>query len=714
MRSSPSLEIILDQPELLVRGTLDEAVPAVLSGRLVVHLNESIRVRSLKMVFSGRIDTYFSQNVVGATTNTKDEHREFITHEWQFLESQKHSLAWGPEDKVFPFDLVIPGDNPETVVTALSKVRYSLHAVLERTSFHVNLTTSADVLVKRGPMPGAPWALALMESIEAAGDWSQQLDYRVSVPTRSLKDGELFHTRFELVPRSKGMKLMAVGVLIKEYVRYYSPQGEALHRFARVVARNENFISPTGACTTAPRKADECLDLVDATSIQIPLAVPAAYTGIQYDVLSEHIEIRHRIKFLIKIRDSSMLIHSVFIAVPVTIMPVTARDDSNILPQYEAALRNPGTILMRSNTLPPAYDAVPPAQAVPRVVGRSRAADQLSAEEQQPGDSATTQRDASSGTAIVPSLSVVEPGTEVNGFPVPLRRSRSQFYLASPDSTPPMRPLDATTIIVDMPEPSNTASSSRRAGNHPHRSSISAMMSAHPDTYPSLDDDSSMPLPLPLPPFIFDQQQNNVGRSHGNASEVLIDSCRDSLYRTESRASTTSSTRRLSSLGDRLVNNKITDKMRSIFHTRTRSSSSGAADICRHSNASCIDVGRHHSVRPMTPPAAPLLDSSEVYYTMPVPHRSSVATAVLLAPPTAASHHGVPSRHRATNSMSACSGLNFLDSAAGLADPDLDRAIKPPPNALLHHVHNPPPSHPLPSSPLAANQTISPSPVAFR
>ncbi|KAJ1875954.1 hypothetical protein LPJ71_011586, partial [Coemansia sp. S17] len=365
-----------------------------------------------------------------------------------FLESQKHSLAWGPEDKVFPFDLVIPGDNPETVVTVLSKVRYSLHAVLERTSFHVNLTTSADVLVKRGPMPGAPWALALMESIEAAGDWSQQLDYRVSVPTRSLKDGELFHTRFELVPRSKGMKLMAVGVLIKEYVRYYSPQGEALHRFARVVARNENFISPTGACTTAPRKADECLDLVDATSIQIPLAVPAAYTGIQYDVLLEHIEIRHRIKFLIKIRDSSMLIHSVFIAVPVTIMPVTARDDSNILPQYEAALRNPGTILMRSNTLPPAYDAVPPAaQAVPRVVGRSRAADQLSAEEQQPGDSAITQRDASSGTAIVPSLSVVEPGTEVNGFPVPLRRSRSQFYLASPDSTPPMRPLDATTII---------------------------------------------------------------------------------------------------------------------------------------------------------------------------------------------------------------------------------------------------------------------------
>ncbi|KAJ2894668.1 hypothetical protein IWW38_002505, partial [Coemansia aciculifera] len=504
MRSGPSLEIILNQPELLVRGTMDEATPAVLSGRLVVHLPESIRVRSLKMVFTGRIDTYFNQNMIGSpVTPAKDEHREFLTHEWQFLDSQKHPLAWGggcgSETKVFPFDLVVSGDNPETVVTALSKVRYSLHAVLERTSFHINLTASKEVLLKRGPMPGAPWALALMESIEAAGDWAQQLDYRVSVPTRSLKDGELFHTRFELDPRIKGMKLIAVGVLIKEYVRYYSTTGDPLHRFARVVARNENFISPAGTCSTAPRKADECLDLVDATSVQIPLAVPAAFTGIQYDVLSELVEIRHRIKFLIKIRDASMLVHSVFIAVPVSIMPVTARDDSNILPQYEAALRNPGTVLMRSNTLPPAYDAVNPPAAVPRAGNRGSRGSRAP-----PAPATDTETTASSSSS---SHSMVEQGTEVNGFPAPLHRSRSQFYLASPDSTPPMRPLDAAvTDPVDGSEPS-----------------ISAMMSAaHSNAMHSfVDDDSSTPLPLPLPPFVFEQQQQQqqqygVGRSHGN------------------------------------------------------------------------------------------------------------------------------------------------------------------------------------------------------
>ncbi|KAJ1839194.1 hypothetical protein LPJ73_006845, partial [Coemansia sp. RSA 2703] len=314
MRSGPSLEIVLDKPELLVRGSFDEAAPVMLSGKLVVHLHEHIRVRSLKLTFSGRIDTFVSQSSGGSSS--KDEHREFIAHTWTFLEPQKAPVAWGPESKAFPFDLLVPGDNPETVHTTLGKVRYHLQATLERTAFHANLTASVDVPVKRGPVPGAPWALALMESIEAAGNWDQQLDYRVSVPTRSLKDGEVFHTRFEIEPRIKGLKLISVGVLIKEYLRYYSSAGEPLHRFARVVARNENFISPLGTCSTVVRRSDECMDLVDATSIQIPMAVPPAYTGIQYDVHTDLIEIRHRIKFLIKVRDASMLVHSVFIAVP--------------------------------------------------------------------------------------------------------------------------------------------------------------------------------------------------------------------------------------------------------------------------------------------------------------------------------------------------------------------------------------------------------------
>ncbi|PIA18554.1 hypothetical protein COEREDRAFT_38827, partial [Coemansia reversa NRRL 1564] len=241
MRAGPHLEIVLDNPELLVRGSFDEAAPALLSGRLIVHLSEPIRVRSLRMVFTGRIDTFLNQNVVSNSVS-KDEHRQFINHEWQFLELQKPSVVWGPESKVFPFDFWLSGDNPETIVTALGKIRYQLQATLERTSFHVNLTAAVEVPVKRGPMSGAPWALALMESIETVGQWEEQLDYRVSVPTRSLKDGELFHTQFEFQPRTKGLTLIAAGVLIKEYVRYYSRSGESLHKYARVVARNENYI----------------------------------------------------------------------------------------------------------------------------------------------------------------------------------------------------------------------------------------------------------------------------------------------------------------------------------------------------------------------------------------------------------------------------------------------------------------------------------------
>ncbi|KAI7822297.1 hypothetical protein BX661DRAFT_187649 [Kickxella alabastrina] len=415
MWTGNSLEIVLDNPEVLVRGSFDEASPVIISGKLVVHLHETIRVRSLKLSFSGRIDIFASQNSGG--NSSKDEHREITAQEWVFLEPQKPAVTWGPESKVFAFDMLFPGDNPETVVTALGKVKYQLHATLERTGFHANLNTNLDVAVKRGPMPGAPWALALMESIETSGNWERQLEYRVSVPTRSLKDGELFHTRFELEPRTKGLKLMAVGVLIKEYARYYSALGEPLARNSRVITRNENYIGPEGSCSTQPMRADACMDLLDATSVQIPMVVPDAYDGIQYDVLTDLIEVRHRIKFLIKIRDASMLVHNIFIAVPVSIMPVTARDDSNILPRYETALLNPGTVIMRSSTLPPAYD-----------LSAAAAAEQL--------------------------CPAIGQGTDIDGFPGPLHRSESQFYLASPDISPPMSPAGNTRAaepISDIP-----------------------------------------------------------------------------------------------------------------------------------------------------------------------------------------------------------------------------------------------------------------------
>ncbi|KAJ1856540.1 hypothetical protein LPJ76_002421 [Coemansia sp. RSA 638] len=407
MRSGPHLEIELDRPELLVRGTFDEATPALLSGRLVVHSSETIRVRSLRLVFTGRVDTFVSQAVCTVRTD-QDEHREILTHTWNFLTSHKHSTEQLSGRSEYPFELLVSGDNPETIHTALGKVRYELRATLERPGLHTNTSVSREVAVKRGPVAGAPWALALMESIEAVGTWDQQLEYRVTVPTRSVTDNELFHTRFELQPRCKGLTLVAVGVLIKEYTRYYNSRMQPVHRFSRVVARNENYVTQSGSCSVDPLKPSECMSLVDATSIHVPLVVPAAYTHIQYDVTTELVEVRHRIKFLIKVRDSRMLIHSVFVAVPVCVQPVSARDEASILPRYEGMGQN-GTLIMRSETLPPAY-----------------------------GD--------------------VDVGEDVDGFPGALRHSRSQFYLASPDHSPRIGATQGSVALADGSETLQTKS----------------------------------------------------------------------------------------------------------------------------------------------------------------------------------------------------------------------------------------------------------------
>ncbi|KAJ2015193.1 hypothetical protein H4S04_008713, partial [Coemansia sp. S16] len=47
------LEFELDQPDILLHGMADDAPSTVFSGRLVVNLSESIRVKGLKMVLEG-------------------------------------------------------------------------------------------------------------------------------------------------------------------------------------------------------------------------------------------------------------------------------------------------------------------------------------------------------------------------------------------------------------------------------------------------------------------------------------------------------------------------------------------------------------------------------------------------------------------------------------------------------------------------------------
>ncbi|KAJ2648193.1 hypothetical protein IWW40_004064 [Coemansia sp. RSA 1250] len=537
MRTGPHLEIKLDQPELLLRGSFDEAAAVLLSGRLIVHLSEVIKVRSLKLTMTGRIDTFLNQNIID-TSVCKDTHRCFFDHTWQFLAPQKHPEQWGPRRKEFSFDIYVPGDNPETIHTALGKVRYQLQATLERTGFHTNLAVTTEVPVKRGPMPGAPWALALMESIEANGQWQEQLEYRVSVPTRSLKDGEVFQTKFELEPRAKGLQLVSVGVLIKEYVRYYSSTGTPLHRFTRIVARNENYISPQGACSTHPRAPHDCLQLVDTANIHIPLATQKAFGFIQYDVTTELIEVRHRIKFLIKIRDQNRMIHSIFIGVPVSIMPVTARDDSNLLPRYETAVRNPGSLIMRSDTLPPSYDVAT-----------------------LPSASHAESADASSSDA-----NGLEPGEDIDGFPSALRRSCSQFYLASPDHSPLLSASDPNgqseaSTAVRQPQSRRASQISAPASNTGSTTTLQACAMASP---------------------------NNL-------------SCQ-SLQQPQRRRYSAMVSAYPNSLHERLANSRISDKVRSIFHARSSSS---------HHRRSCSNLrcgGSHQpssSSRVLDPPAIP-------------------------------------------------------------------------------------------------------------
>ncbi|KAJ1847571.1 hypothetical protein LPJ70_001461 [Coemansia sp. RSA 2708] len=285
-----------------------------------------------------------------------------------------------------------------------------------------------------------------------------------------------------------------------------------------------------------------------------------------------------------------MIIHSVFIAVPVAIMPVTARDDSSILPRYETAVRNPGSLIMRSDTLPPAYDTV-------------RADD--------PGP---------------------EPGEDIDGFPAALHRSRSQFYLASPDHSPVLRAADSDA----QPAPNHNNSRPTFEISPPTFNISPQTLNSSPQTL-----------------SISQQTLNNTPSDEAQASAQSAASCNaDSVSTLASPAapppeqppekSARASEHCLAvashpaSLHERLANSRITDKVRSIFHARSSSSHSRHH---RRNRSSCSSAGlqpppeirrRPSSVtRSMTPPPARIHEPIGVHEPIgahvSAPRRSSAA-----------------------------------------------------------------------------------------
>ncbi|KAJ1663233.1 hypothetical protein IW140_001039 [Coemansia sp. RSA 1813] len=254
------LEFELDQPDIVLRGMVDDAPGTVFSGRLVVRLAESIRVKGLSMALEGHEHLEWEYHNDGAISTF---HRETtpITHSWTFFTTAngKRIETWEAGCHEFPFSFVFPGNLPESIDIPYAKVAYSLKATLRRTGIMSNIVAKRDLQVKRDlTMDGAFGTGA----IDVENCWRNKLEFRIASDADTFKPGDQMRARFTFQPLVKQVHLTKIGVILKEYVRCHTPLGNAEKTVSRVAAFSELVPEDRGGTDTSNLEnalINECL-----------------------------------------------------------------------------------------------------------------------------------------------------------------------------------------------------------------------------------------------------------------------------------------------------------------------------------------------------------------------------------------------------------------------------------------------------------------------
>ncbi|RKP34431.1 hypothetical protein BJ085DRAFT_14076, partial [Dimargaris cristalligena] len=327
MRPPPSVEVVLFDSPLTLRGTATEAAGSVLRGQLVVRLFDDVtELKAITLHLKGREQVFWSEGFGKHQTLVRQK-KNLIDHTWSFLNPSPSPAVTaatltklGPGEHVFDFDVVIPGSLPETTHTEHGHVTYKLRAEVAYPGFRKNLTHELVLPVKRQPLGSS---VEWMQSLIIDDAWDRFIAYTIMAPSKIYADNSTITLDMNFTPRGKGVRVLAVSGLLKEYIRF----NNYLRNNADQSQQTSNSAPP------AVRRLTQVITRVDQTppnsqkpltdaglSLSLALSVPQAYKHIQYDAVTNFMEIQHKIKVLIKLQDHQRKIHHIYIAAPVVIM----------------------------------------------------------------------------------------------------------------------------------------------------------------------------------------------------------------------------------------------------------------------------------------------------------------------------------------------------------------------------------------------------------
>ncbi|KAI9488574.1 hypothetical protein BDB00DRAFT_884795 [Zychaea mexicana] len=299
IRSAIKTKIHVESDQLMMYGTPSESAGCVLRGVLDVCVQEPAKVKAISLRFTGKM----------TITWTEPHHQ---------LDPGCYS---------YEFELPLPGNLPEsTHITSFYLVQYRLKATVQRTRLLPNNTASQLIHLSRQMLPLTP---EFLEPVIVANQWTNKLDYEISIPSKTFCHGDDIPISIRVTPLVSDLRIRHLSCTFKEYLicratsGWFGGHSRAQGRIIRFT-RDDYFGSSNSS-------TDDSF-IVWSKVITVP--VPRTNHQIQCDVQNDTVRVRHKLKFVVSIENPDGHVSELRAALPVIICPTTTTTG---LPTYEEA-----------------------------------------------------------------------------------------------------------------------------------------------------------------------------------------------------------------------------------------------------------------------------------------------------------------------------------------------------------------------------------------
>ncbi|KAK9712159.1 hypothetical protein K7432_007339 [Basidiobolus ranarum] len=305
-----NIQVIEDN--LVMLGAAEDSAGCVLRGCAILQLTESMKLKSIKLTFEGKVKLSSHKSSCDIGT-----HQELlISHEWNFLETDNKPKKFPSGKYKYNFELPLEGELPPSMQVDGGVIEYKLKGIAERASLFGNLTAEKKINIHRLL---SLWAFSQTHS-SSKGTCTNRFNYELGLSKNFFHPNESIGITVNIEALIPGLRIKKIAWGIIQNTSYHVPSKGDFGPWSKVV-------------TQVSHKVLELVEDNFEKTWYLPIPNEKLMS---YDGESSFIQVEHKIIAKLEIFDAYGARSKVRTSLPIVIIPELS-SQYNATPRYSRA-----------------------------------------------------------------------------------------------------------------------------------------------------------------------------------------------------------------------------------------------------------------------------------------------------------------------------------------------------------------------------------------